>query len=200
MKRLLLLICALLPACMPPSWGANALLHPPKQTVTRTPTLPFERFDVDAGVKLVGWRFRTPRPRRGTVVYLHGLGDNRGSVMGIAEHFTARGFDVLAYDSRAHGDSGGDVCTYGYYEKHDLARALDRMEPGAVVAFGVSLGAGIALQAAAEEPRLTAVVAVAPISDLKTAASERAPFFASRGNIAEAFRLAEAQGSSAPTR
>ena len=37
-------------------------------------------------------------------------------------------------------------------------------------------------------------MAVSPFSDLRTAAIERAPFFASKGNIAEAFRLAEAEG------
>jgi pimeloyl-ACP methyl ester carboxylesterase len=39
-----------------------------------------------------------------------------------------------------------------------------------------------------------AVVAIAPFSDLRTAALERAPFFASRSNLDEAFRLAEAEG------
>jgi pimeloyl-ACP methyl ester carboxylesterase len=38
------------------------------------------------------------------------------------------------------------------------------------------------------------VIAVSPFSDLRTAASERAPFFASSGNIAKAFELAEAAG------
>jgi hypothetical protein len=32
---------------------------------------------------------------------------------------------VIAYDSRAHGESGGDACTYGFFEKEDLRRVLD---------------------------------------------------------------------------
>ena len=56
------------------------------------------------------------------------------------------------------------------------------------------MGAAVALQAAAEDRRIAAVVAVSPFSDLRTAASERAPFFASKGNIADAFKLAEAEG------
>jgi dipeptidyl aminopeptidase/acylaminoacyl peptidase len=56
------------------------------------------------------------------------------------------------------------------------------------------MGAAIALQAAAEDPRIAAVVAVSSFSDLRTAASERTPFFASQGNIDEAFKLAEAAG------
>ena len=163
--------------------------------MTQLPTVKFERVELDVGIHLVGWLFRTERTRRGLVVYLHGLGDNRSSGIWIAQHFNALGFDVLAYDSRAHGESGGDACTYGFYEKRDLSRALDRMARGPVLAFGVSLGAGIALQAAAEDPRIALVVAVAPISDLRTAALERAPFFASRANIAEAFRIAEKEGA-----
>jgi pimeloyl-ACP methyl ester carboxylesterase len=182
--------------CMPPSWGANVLLHPHRRQVSRVPALPFERVDLDVapGVRLAGWTFRTPQPRRGTVVYLHGLGDNRGSSIGIAKHFVPLGFDVLAYDARALGESGGDACTYGFHEKRDLARALDLVGAKRALVFGVSLGAAVGLQAAAIDPRIALVVAVAPFSDLRTAARERAPFFASQANIDEAFRIAEAEG------
>jgi pimeloyl-ACP methyl ester carboxylesterase len=54
-------------------------------------------------------------------------------------------FDVLAYDSRAHGESGGNACTYGYYEKRDLSRAIDLIGLRPVVALGISLGAAVAL-------------------------------------------------------
>ena len=179
---------------MPASWGADALLHPPRHGVSKFPKQKFEDVELDVGIKLKGWRFRTELPRKGTVVYLHGLSDNRGSSISIASHFTASGFDVLAYDGRAHGDSGGDACTYGFYEKEDLRRVIDKLDGGPIVVFGASLGAGIALQAAALDPRIALVVAVAPVSDLRAAARERAPFFASRANIDEAFRIAEQRG------
>jgi alpha-beta hydrolase superfamily lysophospholipase len=110
----------------------------------------------------------------------------------MAGHFQKRGFDVLAYDSRAHGESEGDACTYGYYEKADLSRAIDILPRRPVVVFGASLGAAVALQAAAQEPRIAAIVAVAPFSDLRKVASERAPFFATTNDIERAFTLAEA--------
>jgi pimeloyl-ACP methyl ester carboxylesterase len=163
--------------------------------VTQTPTVRYEKVDLDVGVRLHGWLFRTERPRRGLVVYLHGVGDNRSSGIGVAAHFNALGFDVLAYDSRAHGESGGAACTYGFYEKQDLSRALDRLGGGPLLALGVSLGAAVALQAAADDPRIALVVAVAPFSDLRTVAAERVPFFASRANIDQAFRLAEAEAA-----
>jgi alpha-beta hydrolase superfamily lysophospholipase len=181
-------------ACMPPSWGANALLHPQRRPMTRQPDRPFEAMEFEGhGVKLKGWWFHAPE-KRGTIVVLHGVADNRGSSVGLADHFLARGYDVVAYDSRAHGESGGDTCTYGFYEKEDLRRVLDGISTRPIVLMGFSMGAAVALQAAADDPRVAAVVAVSPFSDLRTAASERAPFFASKGNLAEAFRLAEAEG------
>lgn len=178
--------------CMPPSWGAAALLHPSRRLVEQQPKGPFDRVELSGdGVVLKGWWFHGAGPKKGTIVYLHGVGDNRGSSIGIASHFVPRGFDVIAYDSRAHGESQGDACTYGYYEKRDLSRVLDKVEGKPIILLGSSLGAAVALQAAAADRRVGAVVAIAAFSDLRTAANERAPFFASKGNVNEALRIAE---------
>ena len=107
------------------------------------------------------------------------------------ERFGKRGFDVVAYDSRAHGDSPGDVCTYGYFEKQDLHRVLDTVARGPIVLLGTSLGAAVALQEAAEDPRVSAIVAAETFSDLRTVATERAPFFFTSGIIQRAFDRAQ---------
>jgi hypothetical protein len=181
---------------MPPSWGANALLHPSRHTSERTPSRPFERVRWrGAGVELEGWWFHAAPPVRGTLVFLHGVGANRGSGLGTAERLVPLGFDVVAYDSRAHGDSTGDACTYGYYEKTDLSRVLDQLTHPPFLVMGTSMGGAVALQAAAVDRRIAGVVAIAPFSDLRTAAAERAPFFASRSNIDAAFRQAEASAA-----
>jgi alpha-beta hydrolase superfamily lysophospholipase len=143
-------------------------------------------------VRLEGWLFAGAPPARGTLVYLHGSADNRTSGLAMAERYAPRGFDVLLYDSRAHGESGGDACTYGYYEKDDLRRAIDGLRASPVAVLGVSLGGAVALQAAATDRRIAAVVAVSTFSDLRTIATERAPWFATPNEIAEAFGLAEA--------
>ena len=120
------LLALSLGACMPPSWGAGALLHPGKTVATDRSSRPHETIWFSgSGVRLKGWWFKAAEPRRGTIVYLHGVADNRGSSSSIVDHFVPRGFDVVAYDSRAHGESEGDACTYGYYEKVDLSRVLD---------------------------------------------------------------------------
>lgn len=187
---------ALVGACVPPPWGAGALLHPSRSPVGTPPALAHREvaFRGD-GVVLRGWLFPAALARRGvTVVYLHGSGDTRASGGWIAERLVSRGFDVLAYDGRAHGASDGDACTYGFHERLDLRRALDALGIGRAILVGVSLGGAVALQAAPEDPRVIGVVAVATFSDLESIARDRAPFFMSDRQIREAFALAEREG------
>jgi alpha-beta hydrolase superfamily lysophospholipase len=103
-----------------PSLGAGGILHPARRPVSAAPLEHcVETVFAGAGVSLGGWRCTAPASRRGTLVYLHGVADTRASAAGIVKRFTARGFDVIAYDSRAHGSSEGDFCSYGFEEKHD---------------------------------------------------------------------------------
>jgi uncharacterized protein len=178
-----------------PSAGANGLLRPPRRRVVASapPTCQDATFAGD-GVTLKGWQCRASTRRRGTLVYLHGIGDNRASGAGIVQRFGGRGFDVVAYDSRAHGESDGDVCTYGFFETHDLHHVIDRVGPGPIVLVGTSLGAAVALQEAAQDARVTAVIAAETFSDLRTVATERAPFFFTSTIIAKGFQIAEAEG------
>jgi len=179
---------------MPPSWGAAALLHPSRKPLAGSTPLPAEKVEIAGdGVTLEGWLFRAAGVSRGTIIYLHGVADNRTSVVGVAKRYVPRGYDVLAYDSRAHGDSTGDACSYGYFEKRDLAKAIAFLDVPDVAVIGVSLGAAVALQAAAEDPRIARIVGISTFSDLRTIASERAPFFASAANVREAIAIAERQ-------
>jgi uncharacterized protein len=198
MRRLRLagVVAVMLSSCMPPSWGANAILHPGRRAVTQVPPYPHEEltFQGEGGVTLRGWRFRANAPRRGVIVYLHGISDNRQSVWGLVSRLMPKGYDVVAYDGRAHGQSGGDACTYGVYEKQDLRRVIDSLGESKVLLFGVSLGAAVGLQEAADDPRVVGVVGVSTFSDLRTVARERAPFIASKSQIEEAFAIAERDG------
>jgi pimeloyl-ACP methyl ester carboxylesterase len=187
-------LLGVLAGCMPASWGAGALLHPYRRHVTTPRPAGAEDLEVQsAGVRIRGWRLRHAGagPALGTVIYLHGSADNRTSGLFVADRFTRRGYDVVVYDSRAHGESEGEACTYGYYEKQDLRRVIDSVEPGPVAVIGVSLGGAVALQAAAIDARIRTVVAVSTFSDLRTVATERAPGIASKDDIEAAFRLAE---------
>jgi hypothetical protein len=85
-----------------------------------------------------------------------------------------KGYEVLAFDLRGHGRSGGWLTSYGALEVGDLARALDTIPAEPVVLIGKSLGAAIALQVAATDHRVRGVVAAASFADLETRVREAA--------------------------
>ena len=60
--------------------------------------------------------------------------------------------------------------------------------------LGTSLGAAVALQTAGMNSRINVVVAAETFSDLRTVASERAPFFFTSGTIDRAFTIAGRDG------
>ncbi len=75
-----------------------------------------------------------------------------------------------------------------------MRSVLDTLDPGPIVLIGTSLGAAVALQEAADDSRVTAVVAAEVFSDLRTIARERAPFFLTEEIIRRAISLAETRG------
>src|SRR5262245_37380405 len=115
------------------------------------------------GDALRGWLFTPSRPNTHTVLLLHGLTSNRAAMTGAARLLLEAGYRTLAVDLRAHGDSDGELGVSGTQEAEDVRRWIawlrNGASPGCVYAFGSSLGAGIAVQAA-DAPGLCAVVAV----------------------------------------
>jgi uncharacterized protein len=175
-----------------PQLGAGGLLYPARRTALPPPPDGCaERQLTVADVDLRGWHCPASGPRQATIVYLHGIADNRASGTGVIRRYVPRGFDVVAYDSRRHGTSGGDACTYGVREKHDLRTIIDSLGAGPFVLLGTSLGAAVALQEAADDPRVSLVVAAEVFSDLETVARERAPALMPRWSVDRAFRIAE---------
>jgi pimeloyl-ACP methyl ester carboxylesterase len=178
-----------------PTIAANALLHPWRRTAVPPAPDGCEHVSLSGvDVALSGWRCRARGEPRATIVLLHGIADNRGSWIGAIDRLTRIGFDVVAYDSRANGESEGTACTYGFLEKQDLHRVIDTIVDRPVVLIGTSLGAAVALQEAADDPRVVAVVAAETFSDLRTIASERAPFYFPRFMLPGAFARAEQMG------
>ena len=179
-----------------PAIGAGALLYPARQVSKRaTPAACVDRTFEGVDARLAGWICNPEMPSaKPAIVYLHGIGDNRDSSTGVIDRFVRRGFTVVVYDSRGHGRSAGEGCTYGFFEKQDLRRVLDQAAIDRAIAIGHSLGGAVALQAAAIDPRIIGVVSVSTFADLRSIATERAPFVFTRGSINRAFKLAEQQG------
>src|SRR5216684_1536392 len=139
-----------------------------------------EDFDVRAadGVLLRGWKVRAVKPNGNWVLVFHGVADNRAGVVGQAQLLLQAGYGVVMMDARAHGASDGAMATYGWLERDDSKAAVDVLEatehPRHLFALGESMGAGIALQSAAAEPRIEAVVAEAPFANLREASYDYA--------------------------
>lgn len=139
-----------------------------------------EAFDVRAseGVLLRGWKVRAAHPNGCWVLLFHGVADNR---MGVVEQslFLLRAeYSVTLMDARAHGASDGAIATYGWLERNDTRAIVDALvaseHPERIFALGESMGAGIALQSAAIDPRIEAVVAEAPFANLREASYDYA--------------------------
>jgi dipeptidyl aminopeptidase/acylaminoacyl peptidase len=120
-----------------------------------------EDFSVKAqdGVTLNGWKVRPVSANGDWVLVYHGVSDNRTGVLGHAEFLLRHGYSIVMMDSREHGESGGEICTYGWKERHDTVAVTDALYASEKVrhlyALGVSMGAAIALQSAAVEPSHT---------------------------------------------
>jgi pimeloyl-ACP methyl ester carboxylesterase len=122
---------------------------------------------------LVSWLIE-PRtqPPRGSVVLLHGIRQDRRSLVGAGTAFADAGYRSILVDLRGHGESSGRYLTYGAVEASDLSQLLDALssrglELGCVGAFGFSYGAAVAIELGARDPRVTAVVAAAPFASLR---------------------------------
>jgi fermentation-respiration switch protein FrsA (DUF1100 family) len=111
---------------------------------------------------------------RPCIVMGHGLGATRDSGLdGFAEAFAAAGADVLAFDYRGFGASGGEPRQVASpaRQREDYAaviahaRTLDGVDPDRIVAWGTSFAGGLVFQVAAADPRIGGVIALTPASD-----------------------------------
>jgi pimeloyl-ACP methyl ester carboxylesterase len=105
---------------------------------------------------------------RASVVLVHGLAATKDNpeLVAVATALQDRGLDVLAYDARGHGESGG-ICTLGDSERYDVAAAVDhaRLSGLPVVVVGASMGGIAVLRYAADDPTLAGVVTVSSPAD-----------------------------------
>ncbi len=129
---------------------------------------------VEDSIGLKGWFIHGDSSRPfGTVVVLHGIASCKEAMLPIVKTLARAGFNCILYDMRAHGESGGQYCTFGYYERWDLSRYIDSAQArfgsavGPVAVMGNSLGAAVALQAMEADPRLCCGVVESPFATLR---------------------------------
>jgi fermentation-respiration switch protein FrsA (DUF1100 family) len=142
-----------------------AHVHPRRLSITQIGApadygIPYQDIELTTadGIKLSAWY--TP-PQNGVVILVaHG----HAAIRLIERHvlFAKNGYGVISWDFRAHGESGGETCTFGYYEALDVTAALDyalaQAEVKRVGAWGGSMGGAAVVFAAGQRPEIEAVV------------------------------------------
>ncbi len=131
-------------------------------------------FKAADNVALCGW-YIPAADDRACVILVQGEEHHRNSpgirALELARDLTARGFSVFMFDLRARGESGGRHASAGNQELVDVMAALACVRargipPERTALHGFSLGAGLAILAAARESRLGALVCDSPFKDL----------------------------------
>ena len=165
--------------------AGSLLAHPvPVRIGNAPPDLRAEAVKIPSrsGSVLAGWLCHAERPR-GTVILMHGVRANRLSLVERARLFRAAGYDVLAFDFQAHGESPGDQITFGFLESRDADAAIrfvrSRFPGRPVAAVGSSLG-GAALLLTPHPLPLDAVVLESVYPTIEEATANRLALFFGR--------------------
>ncbi len=114
------------------------------------------------GLSLRGWF--APGARRAAVILVHGGGGNRLQMLPEIRVLSRHDYGILAYDSRASGESDGDVVTWGDREQRDLMAAIDyvsarpEIDPARIAVLGFSIGGSTVAMTAARDRRPRAVI------------------------------------------
>lgn len=113
---------------------------------------------------------------KGTVIILHGISSCKESQFGRAKILADNGFNSVALDLRAHGESGGEYCTFGFYEKYDIQTVVDSVVAingkNPVGIWGASLGGAVALQSMELDPRIAFGVVESTFDEFEKVAVE----------------------------
>lgn len=118
------------------------------------------------GVNLSAWYVPAAGPEPSatypTILLAHGLLDRKETVLHLVPWLHEAGYHVMLFDFRGHGASDKRPTTIGREEARDIQAALDWLEAegvgGSVGGLGMSLGAAALVNAAAQDPRLDALV------------------------------------------
>ena len=149
----------------PRRWVADLSASAVEGTVERV------SFRATDDIVLVGW-FVPGKDSGATIVASHGSGTNGASAYAYHGFLSRAGYNVFVFDHRAHGQSGGKATTLGPLEVRDLLgavaylRARPDVDPDRIGAIGCSMGSGVVIGGAAEEPAIRGVVAESVYADM----------------------------------
>jgi uncharacterized protein len=156
----------------------HLIVSPVRMNWNRHPSdynVPFDSLRI-AGhdtVVLRGYWIRSKEEKsdRPVVILLHGISNCKEKWLPTAAWLWENGYEAIVVDHRAHGESTGKYCTFGYFEKYDVQKVVEHVHavrPGASIGvWGNSLGGAIALQALSIEPRLQFGIVESTFADFR---------------------------------
>ncbi len=156
-------------------WVSSFGTRPPERRLTDTPADYGNDFiDVEFpsrdGLMLRGWLMQGEETKP-TLIFGHGLFRSRREGLERGSALNKRGFSVLLFDFRNHGESDGRSTSLGFLERLDVLGAYDflkeKRDRRRFVLLGVSMGAVTVIQAAGGfQEDLETIIADSPFQSL----------------------------------
>lgn len=157
-----------------------------RELPTETPAdynLPYEDVTITTpdGLKLVGWF--VPSENGAVIIMQHGYKSTRKELLNEAEMMHRHGYGILLTTVRAHDGSDGEMITFGMNEVNDMEAwyqyLLTRtdIDPGRLGILGNSYGGMLAIQFAAQNENIKAVVADCAFSSLNDTVETSVEYF-----------------------
>lgn len=171
-------------------WGfvsSNLILKIPRDSVDFNPKSfgyefePFKTLTED-GVVIEGWFIPAKKKTGACVVAMHGWGASRSDILSNTA-FLAEHFNLVYFDFRNHGKSGGKKTSLTCLEIKDLESVIRflKKEKKDVVQqiglYGFSMGGSVAISAGAKIPEIRAVLAESPFASFNQTVKRFAKLF-----------------------
>lgn len=141
-----------------------AIIQPPRVTEKIIPLdLNLESTPINVttkdSIKIKGYWIKSDSINaKSAIIFVHGIGGCKEHFLNLSKNLSQMGIESILIDSRAHGKSGGEFCTYGYKEKSDISSVIDFIkEKNDTIPIGIwgnSMGGAIAIQALEYEQRI----------------------------------------------
>ncbi len=122
----------------------------PKSRISKRPAT-YTTFTLQSNKQLVGWEVKTDSvPAKGTVIFCHGYGGCKSSMVTRADEFTQLGYNAVLFDFMGSGESEGVQCTLGVFEAEevrDVFNYVSQKGEKKIYLFGSSMGATAIMRA-----------------------------------------------------
>ena len=128
------------------------------------------------GEKVIVWHV-PPKPGRDVVLFFHGNGDSLAGLAGRFKAITADGTGLVALSYRGYAGSSGAPSEDGLLRDGTAAYsfAAERYDAQRIVAWGFSLGTGVAVAVASEHP-VRKLILEAPYTSIADVAAAKFRF------------------------